>query len=334
MIENPILIDVSRGDMIESRHRGRYVVIDADGGIVARGGDIEAPIFPRSAIKFLQGLPLVESGAADRLALSAPELAIACASHGGEQRHVDTVRGWLARAGLSGSDLECGAHMPSTASAAEILIREGRKPDALHNNCSGKHAGMVSTCQHLGDAIRGYIAPDHPQQRRVVAVFEAMLGLELAHAPRGVDGCGLPQIAIPLRALALGIARFGAPDKLAPVRAAACRRLGAAILAEPFMLAGTGRFCTRAIEACAGKAIIKTGAEGVYVAAIPAKGIGIALKIDDGAARAAEVAMGRLLLAHADLAASSRAAIEAMVAPTIANAAGRIVGGIAPTPGW
>ncbi|MBL8699353.1 MAG: asparaginase [Alphaproteobacteria bacterium] len=334
MTENPFLVDVSRGDIVESRHRGRYVVADADGGIVAQGGDIEAAVFPRSAIKFLQGLPLVESGAADKLALGPAELAIACASHGGEPRHVETVRAWLARAGLSEADLECGAHMPSTASAAEALIRAGAQPTALHNNCSGKHTGMVSTCRHLGDPVRGYIAPEHPQQKRIVAVFEAMLDLDLGRAPRGTDGCSLPQIAIPLRALALGIARFGAPDRQPAARAAACRRLAAAILAAPFMLAGTGRFCTRAIEACGGKAVIKTGAEGVYVAAIPAKGLGIALKIDDGAARAAEVAMGRLLLAHGGLDDAARNAIEAMIAPTIANAAGRIVGGIAPAPGW
>ncbi|MBM3521434.1 MAG: asparaginase [Alphaproteobacteria bacterium] len=334
MTENPFLVDVSRGDIVESRHRGRYVVTDADGGIVAQGGDIEATVFPRSAIKFLQALPLVESGAADAFGTSAAELAIACASHGGEPRHVETVRAWLARAGLGEPDLECGAHMPSTASAAESLIREGRKPGALHNNCSGKHAGMVTTCRHLGDKVRGYIAPDHPQQKRIVAVFEAMLGLDLSRAPRGVDGCSLPQIAVPLRALALGIARFGAPDRLPSGRAAACQRLAAAIIAEPFMLAGTGRFCTRAIEACAGKAVIKTGAEGVYVAAIPARGLGIALKIDDGAARAAEVAMGRLLLAHAGLDGAPRTAIEALVASTIANAAGRVVGSIAPAPGW
>ena len=334
MTDNPFLVDVRRGEFVESRHRGRYAIVDADGAVVASTGDIDAPVFPRSAIKFLQGLPLVESGAAAALGLGDAELAAACASHGGEPRHVETIGAWLARAGLSEADLECGAHMPSTAAAAEILIRERRAPSALHNNCSGKHTGMLSTCRHLGEATRGYVAPDHPQQRRVLAVFEAMLRLDLSTAPRGTDGCSLPQIAIPLRALAGGIARFGAPDALAPLRAQACRRLAAAILAEPFMLAGTGRFCTRAIEACRGKAIIKTGAEGVYVAAIPAKGLGIALKIDDGAARAAEVAMGHLLLRHAALDEPASRALAAMITPSISNAAGRVVGAIAPAPAW
>lgn len=334
MEANPFLVDVARGSFIESRHRGRYVVSDADGRIVARGGDIEAPVFQRSAIKFLQALPLVESGAAAAYALSPGEFAIACASHGGEQRHVDTVAAWLKRVGLGVDDLECGAHMPTAAGAAEALIRAGEKPSALHNNCSGKHTGMLSVCRHLGEQTRGYIRPDHPQQRRVVAVFEAMLLLDLGRAPRGIDGCSLPQIAIPLAALAGAIARFGAPDRLPGQRARACRTLAAAILAEPFMLAGTNRFCTRAIEACGGKAVIKTGAEGVYVAAIPARGLGIALKIDDGAARAAEVAMAHLLLAHAGLDDAARARVEALVTPAIGNAAGLTVGAMATSPAW
>jgi L-asparaginase II len=334
MEPNPFLVDVARGALVESRHRGRYIVCDADGGIVARGGDIDAPVFPRSAIKFLQALPLVESGAAAACALSPRELAIACASHGGEPRHVETVAAWLARIGLGPADLECGAHMPSAAGAAEALIRAGAKPGALHNNCSGKHAGMLTVCRHLGEPTQGYIRPEHPHQRRVVAVFEAMLRLDLARAPRGMDGCSLPQIAIPLAALAGAIARFGAPDRLPTQRAQACRTLAAAILAEPFMLAGTNRFCTRAIEACGGKAVIKTGAEGVYVAAIPARGLGIALKIDDGAARAAEIAMGHLLLAHAGLDDAAREKVQALVTPTTANATGLTVGGMAPAPAW
>ena len=334
MDANPFLVDATRGAMVESRHRGRYVVADVDGRIVAAGGDVAAPVFPRSAIKFLQALPLIESGAADAFAFGDRELAVACASHGGEPRHVETVAGMLARIGLGEADLECGAHPPSAAAAAEALIRAGTRPGALHNNCSGKHAGMLATCRHLGDPTRGYIAPEHPQQRRVLAAFEAMLGLDLAHAPRGVDGCGLPQIGVPLAALAAGIARFGAPDRLPARRADACRRLAAAIVAEPFMLAGTGRFCTRAIMACGGKAAIKTGAEGVYVAAIPALGLGIALKIDDGAARAAEVAMGHLLLAHAGLDEAGRGRVREMIAPPVLNVAGRTVGGLAPAPGW
>ena len=167
---------------------------------------------------------------------------------------------------------------------------------------------------------------DRPAERHALALTARKL--------RGTAICGLPQIGVPLAALAAGIARFGAPDRLPARRADACRRLAAAIVAEPFMLAGTGRFCTRAIMACGGKAAIKTGAEGVYVAAIPALGLGIALKIDDGAARAAEVAMGHLLLAHAGLDEAARGRVREMIAPPVLNVAGRTVGGLAPAPGW
>jgi L-asparaginase II len=161
-----------------------------------------------------------------------------------------------------------------------------------------------------------------------------MCGVDLRDAPRGIDGCGLPQIAIPLAALARGIARLGAPDALPAQRAAACRRIGAAIVANPLMLAGTGRFCTRVLEIAAGKAIVKTGAEGVYMAAIPAKGFGLALKIEDGAARAAEVLMAALLARHADLDASQQARLAALVNPPVTNVAGLRVGEIAPAPNF
>ena len=330
---NPFLVEVSRGEMVESRHRGHWAVADADGGLVESGGDVEAPAFPRSCVKPLQAIPLVESGAAARFACTTSELAIACASHGGEQRHIDTVGAWLARIGCTEHDLECGAHMPSSAGAAETLIRAGAAPDQRHNNCSGKHTAMLAVCRHLGEETKGYIEPEHPHQRRVVVVFEAMLGVSLARAPRGLDGCSLPQFGMPIAAIARAYARFAAPDRLPAARAAACRALADAIRAEPFMLAGTGRFCTRAIDACGGKAVVKTGAEGCYVAAIPARGIGIALKIDDGAARAAEAAMAHLLIRHAGLDDAGQARVRALVAP-LTNVAGRRVGAIDAAPNW
>ncbi len=331
---NPFLVDAVRGAMVESRHRGRFAVVDADGRTVEAGGDVDAPVFPRSCVKPLQAIALVECGAAARWNCTQAELAIACASHGGEQRHVATVGAWLARIGCTVADLECGAHMPSSAGAAEALIRAGAAPTNAHNNCSGKHTAMLAVCRHLGEPTAGYIAPEHPHQRRVVAVFEAMLGIDLSRAPRGLDGCSLPQFGMPIAAIARAYARFAAPDKLPPARAAACRALADAIRAEPFMLAGSMRFCTRAIEACGGKAVVKTGAEACYIAAIPARGLGIALKIDDGAARAAEVAMGHLLLRHAGLDDAQAAALRALTAPRLTNVAGREFGAIAPAAGW
>lgn len=327
---DPVLIEVWRGDMVESRHRGAYAVVDADGDVIAAQGDIERAVYARSAIKPLQALPLVETGAADALGVSEEELAIACASHGGEPRHVEVVRSWLGRLGLSADDLECGAHPPSHAPSARALAATGREPSALHNNCSGKHTGMLATCKHLREPTRGYIRIDHPAQRRVIGVLSEMCGVDLADAPRGIDGCGLPQLGIPLKALAFAFARFGSPAGLTADRRAACRRIAAAIRAHPFLIAGTGRFCTRAIEIAGAKALVKTGAEGVYTATVPAAGLGIALKIDDGAGRAAEAAMAALLTRHAGLGAEETAALQPWESPPILNVAGLTVGRIAP----
>lgn len=330
----PVAVHVTRGSTVESRHRAWYAVVDAEGRPVASAGDPEIAVYARSAFKPLQAIPVVETGTADRFALTSAELALACASHGGETMHVDTAAAVLARAGLSPADLECGAHLPSHVPSQHALIRAGAAPSALHNNCSGKHAAMLATAVHGGEPTRGYIKPDHPVQRRVLRVLEEMCGADLSAAPRGIDGCGLPQIAIPLRALARGIARLGAPETLPPQRAAACRRIAAAMMANPLMVAGTGRFCTRAMEIAAGKAVVKTGAEGMYMAAIPAKGLGIALKIEDGAARAAEVLMAFLLARHAGLDETQQAQLAALLHPPITNAAGLRVGEIAPVPNF
>jgi len=327
----PVLVEVRRGDMVESRHRGSIAVVDASGTTVESSGDVDAPVYPRSSIKPLQALPLVESGGADAFAVTAPELALACASHGGEPRHVDTVLAWLRRIGLSVDDLECGAYWPSHAEAQHALIRAGQAPTAAHNNCSGKHAGMLTTCRHLGEPTRGYARPEHPAQRRTLRIFEEVCGVALERAPRGIDGCGLPQIGIPLEALARGIARLGAPDALPPQRAAACRRITRAMIEHPFMVAGSSRFCTSIIALGRGKAVVKTGAEGIYVAAIPSRGLGIALKIEDGAARAAEVALGDVLRRLGGFDAQQLAELEVLSKPPVKNAAGLAVGEIRPS---
>lgn len=330
----PVAVHVMRGAAVESRHRAWYAVVDVDGRRVADAGDREIAVYARSAIKPLQAIPVVETGTADRFAFTSRELALACASHGGETAHVDTAAGMLSRAGLSASDLECGAHLPTHIPSQHALIRAGEAASPLHNNCSGKHASMLATAVHRKEPTRGYIKPDHPVQRRVLSVLEEMCGLELSSAPRGIDGCGLPQIAIPLSALARAIARFGAPDALPPARAAACRRIAAAMIADPLMIAGTGRFCTRAMEIAAGKAVVKTGAEGMYMAAIPATGLGIALKIEDGAARAAEVLMASLLARFGGLDDAQQAKLAALLHPQITNVAGLLVGEIAPAPNF
>ncbi len=292
---NPVLVEVTRGPMVESRHAASYAVCDSDGKVVLSAGDYQRPVYARSAIKPLQAIPLVECGAAEAFGLGDAEIAFACASHNGEPRHVETAAAMLARIGCSEADLECGAHLPYHEPSMIDLIRRGEEPSQLHNNCSGKHSGFLTLARHLGHPTKGYIRFEHPVQQRILGVLETMTGLDLGNAPRGIDGCGIPTLGIPLGNLALAMARFADPADQPEARQRAVARIRQAMAAEPFMVAGSGRFCTRVMEASGGSALIKTGAEGVFCGAVPALGLGIALKVDDGAGRAAENLMARLL---------------------------------------
>lgn len=323
---NPVLVEITRGETVESRHRGAAVVVDADGKVVARWGDTDRPVYPRSAIKPMQALPLVESGAADAVGLGDAEIALACASHGGESRHVALVRAWLDRLGLAESDLECGPQTPTHAPAADALVRAGRQAGALHNNCSGKHAGFLTLAAHLGAPTRRYVDAGHPTQQAWRRTLAELSGADLEAAPAGIDGCSIPTLALPLPALALAAARFATGADLMPARAAACARIRRAIAADPFLIAGTGRFCTRAIEAGGGRFLVKGGAEGVSIAMLPGPGLGIALKIDDGAGRAADAAMAALLLRYGEPDAKAAAALGLLADEALTNRRGLTVG--------
>ncbi len=292
---DPVLVEVIRGGIPESVHRGALAVLDAEGAVVLALGDIDRPIFPRSAVKGLQALPLIETGAADRFGLTDAELALACASHSGEEPHATTAAAALAKAGRDVKCLECGAHWPMGEKAARAMAAASGKPSALNNNCSGKHAGFVCVSVAMDKDPKGYIQPDHPVMQEVSAALGSMTGYNLRNTARGVDGCSIPTYAIPLRNLARAFARFGSGHGLAPERAKAAARLRAAVAAEPFMVAGTDRFDTVVMTALGARVFMKTGAEGVYCAAIPELGYGIALKIDDGAGRGAETVMASLL---------------------------------------
>lgn len=294
-MNNPVLIEVTRGDVVESRHRGAVCVVDGDGAVVLSLGDVNRPVFPRSAVKSLQVLPLIESGAVDRLGLSADEIALAVASHSGEEAHVAAATSMLTKAGRTADCLECGAHWPVSEAAARALATRGLKPTALNNNCSGKHSGFVCLSCELGADPAGYVGADHIVQETVRGAMEDMTGV--AHTPemRGTDGCSIPTYAIPVAAMAQAFARFASGNRIGPERQKAIRRIRAAVAAHPFMVAGTGRFDTRLMEAMGARVFSKTGAEGVYCAALPELGYGIALKCDDGAGRAAEVVLAALV---------------------------------------
>jgi L-asparaginase II len=292
---NPVTVEVTRGQLVESRHRGLAVVVDAEGEIVFSAGDVDAAVFPRSACKAMQALPLVESGAADAFGFGDRELALACASHSGEPEHAATAVRMLQAAGRSEADLECGAHWSFDQATIIAQARSLDQPTALHNNCSGKHSGFVCTCAHMGEDPKGYSTYDHPLQQSIRAIMEDLTGAILGPDNCGTDGCSIPTYAVPLTGLARGFAKLGMGQGLAPIRAAAARRLIAACMAEPFYVAGTKRFCTTLMQVAPGKIFAKTGAEGVFCALLPEKGLSFAVKAEDGATRAAEAMIAALL---------------------------------------
>ncbi|MGL4397709.1 MAG: asparaginase [Hyphomicrobium sp.] len=300
---NPVLIEVTRGPLIEVQHRGVLAVATADGQLKVALGDVERPVFPRSAVKPMQALPLIETGAADHYGYDNGHVALACASHSGTARHVAIARDMLDRAGLAIGAMACGTHLPRDPAEQRALLLAGAEPSVLHHNCSGKHAAMLATARHLGEPTDGYWEDKHPVQARIRTALEDMTGTSLTPSVCGIDGCAVPNWALGVRHLATAFARFGtgtaAGGSGTILRARAIERVIAAMLAEPEMVAGAGRLDTRVIAAFKGAAIIKTGADGAYAGFFPKSGLGFALKIDDGAGRAAEAVAANIVLSLA-----------------------------------
>jgi L-asparaginase II len=319
------MVEVWRGDVAESHHRGHAVICDAGGEVLAAWGDPDAVILPRSSCKMLQALPLVESGAA----LTSEQLALACASHSGGAMHVTRVADWLAGLGLSEADLRCGPQVPEDTRERHRLRAAGLAPSQLHNNCSGKHAGFLTLGLHL-HAGSEYVEIGHPVQQAVRAAFEEITG---APSPGyGIDGCSAPNFATTVRGLALAMARMADPRGLGPVREAAARRLVAAMMAHPLLVAGEGRACSELMAAMDGVAL-KTGAEAVYVAILPGRGIGVALKIEDGATRASECAV-TALLARLDAVDPRHPAAARRLTPPLLTRRTAVAGAIRPDPAF
>jgi L-asparaginase II len=279
---------VTRGDRVESYHRGAAIVLDAAGAIAFSAGEVDAPVYPRSAVKALLALPLVESGAADRLGLTEAEIALACSSHSGEEIHVAGATSMLRKAGRDATCLECGIQWPAGEAASRRLAASGATASALHNNCSGKHSGFICLACDQGTDPAGYVKPGHPTMREVIGALADMTGEKHDDSNRAIDGCSIPTHAIPLRSLARAFARFGSGQAMGPQREAAAKRIRAAVTANPMMVAGTGRFCTELMTGLGARVFGKSGAEGVYCASLPELGLGLAVKCDDGAGRAAQ----------------------------------------------
>lgn len=295
MQHDPLSVQVMRGSVVESVHSIKAVIVSSSGEVLESWGDVDALVYPRSAIKAMQALAFIEMGGAERFAFTDEEVAICCASHSGEPEHVATVQSLLDKLVSSESDFECGCHWPSRAEASYALAGEGRQPNQLHNNCSGKHAGMLGLAKLLGTPSQGYISIDHPVQQKIAGTMAEMCEYDYSTAPWSADGCSAPTWAMPLTNLALAFAKFASPENLPEARQKACKTLYDAVVKHPFMVAGTDRYCTDMMTILQKRVFLKVGAEGVYIAAIPELKLAIALKCEDGAVRAAESVMTALL---------------------------------------
>ena len=306
----PVLVELHRGGHLESVHRGHAVICDAKGEIVEAWGDPDALIFPRSACKMVQALPLVEAG----LTLTSEQLALACASHEAAPIHTSRVAQWLEDLGLEDNDFRCGPQMPRDRGEKVRLIKADESPCRIHNNCSGKHAGFLTLTRHL-DAGPDYVALDHPVQQMVRDAFEDVTGM--SSPGYGVDGCSAPNFLTSVHGLARAMAFFAAAQTRATVRSKAAAQLTEAMMAHPDLVAGEGRACTELMRAMEGKVAIKTGAEGVFVAIVPERQLGIAVKMADGATRAAEGAIVGLLSRVGALDPSHPAALKRLGGPIL-----------------
>ncbi|MEM7424885.1 MAG: asparaginase [Pseudomonadota bacterium] len=292
---NPVLVELTRGGIVESRHRGAFCIAHADGSVMLNGGHCQEAVFPRSSIKAFQALAVMESGAFDHFGFSDEQIALACASHGGQARHTKTALAMLQRAEVTEADLECGGHWPTYQRRTNEMIAAGERPGPVHNNCSGKHAGMLALARKLGVETAGYVREEHAVQQAMRRTIEELCERDLSQAAVGIDGCSVPTWAVPLDDLARAFARFGGRRTGSVIRDEGCARILAAVRAHPFMVAGTGRFCTDVMAAIP-RLFVKTGAEGVFCGCVPSLGIGFALKCEDGATRASEAATAGLLL--------------------------------------
>ena len=329
-----LLVEVTRNDTVESRHFGSAVVCDYQGKVVDSWGDIEGLVFPRSALKPMLAIQLVESGASDHYALNNAELSLACSSHQGEQIHQTLVTSWLSRLGLSEEHLACGAVLPEHTDSAHQLLASGQTGCRIHHNCSGKHTGFLTTALHLDLPLDNYHLLEHPLQQLSMEILSDLAAVDLNQYPMGIDGCGLPAPTMPLRQLGYATARFAKPVDLSETRARAIYRLHQAITNEPLYIAGHGTVASELNEVTRGSVLAKTGAEGIVTAALPERGLGIAVKISDGSARARSVALLAILDHLGALTEEEKQKLQAHISPVILNSRGLAVGDIRPAASW
>jgi L-asparaginase II len=335
------LVEVRRGPIVESRHRGHIAAVDGEGSLVASLGEPETVTYLRSSAKPFQALPVVTSGAADRFGFTDIELAVACGSHSGQDIHAETVAGMLKKIGLDESFLKCGVHEPFDRETAARLRERGEQPSVLRNNCSGKHTGMLALALQLGAPPEIYDRPDGPVQRTILRAVSQLSGVAVEGVAIGTDGCGVPVFGMSVRAMALMYARLVAPPVavgLDETTRRACVRIVAAMSAHPEMVGGaTERFDTEVMRAARGRVVSKIGAEGVYTAGVlPCeawpRGLGLAFKIEDGEDRRARSTIAIESLRQLDvLDENARETLAPYSRFPVKNHRGDIVGEIQPT---
>ncbi len=330
---NPILVEVVRGGAVESRHRGAVVAVNADGKTLFSLGDIDQLVFPRSSLKPVQVIPLIESGAIDRFAISQKELALACASHNGEAMHMEVLLPWLERVGLTPAELECGPSLPLDKETSESVLRNGGGAARELHNCSGKHAGMLTMAAYLGESLSGYSQYDHPTQQGWMALLSDLSGVDIFDMPWDKDGCGLPAVALPLLAFAKAFTPFINAHKSNDKRSVAMTKIASAMRAHPQLVAGTNRCCTAAMQN-SDDLMVKVGAEGVFIAVCLQAGIVVALKNDDGANRGAEVMLGAALRHLGLVTAEGYQQMANWYRPRIKNSQQSVVGSVQPSAVW
>jgi L-asparaginase II len=328
MIPGRCSVEAVRGGIVESIHSVHVAVAHADKGLIASAGNPAHLSFVRSSIKMFQVLPFVEAGGVERFQFSGEELALCTASHGGEPFHVAAARSILAKAGVTEAVLACGPHLPLHEQTATAMACANETPGRIHNNCSGKHSGMLAHCVQQQWVIDGYHRASHPMQQRVVSTLAHWMRVDAGEIEHGVDGCGLPTFVLPLDAVALGCAKFAAAvanNEPAPAK------IFNAMVAHPEFVAGTDRLDSDLMRVTGTRLFAKVGAEGFYTAAIPSMRIGLALKVEDGSKRAAEPALTAVLKAINAIDAAEFDRLSKYSAPELLNTRNEVVGHVLAT---
>ncbi|MGZ4123423.1 MAG: asparaginase [Tumebacillaceae bacterium] len=322
-----LVANVYRGGVVESSHLGHVAVVDADGALLYSYGDPHRLTFARSSMKPIQTIPVVETGTADRYAFDQADLSLCCASHSGEERHRTRANAILQRAGQQEEVLQCGTHVPRDEESYKQLIREGRELTPIYSNCSGKHSGMVATAVHMGEDPSTYHLMEHPVQQRILEAVADITCYPKEQIRMGIDGCGLPVHEVPLYNLAWGFARMAKPEVLGnQVRTDAVKRILDAMIAAPEMVGGKNRYCTDLMIAFQGRIAGKAGAEAVYCISDRERGLGIAIKIEDGSPRAVYAVMNEVVRQLGIGVEGPLEALKEYTKPDILNMSGKAVG--------